>query len=221
MEHGQKTDRSPIALRADEVDTQGEIVIKRASLDGFVWPPKPSTPTEPSVEIEQSEPGMSGLGVLVDSIETTLLGRNGLSFARRAARDGWAPNAEDVYCWRCGGGVGMHETDGEGCGSCRNTKLYWDQAIRLGAYEGLVRDAVLDLKFHRWRTSGNELGRAMGHAIRGRMERIGVMPDEVVLVPKAALPGDSSCHVPNVPQLPCQGAMCHGGTIARLRYRGL
>jgi len=174
---------APAAQHRGIESTAAEIVIRQDTLDGFVWPPASDAPSVPPCDPPQPQDTPGFLGTLLESIETTLLGRTALSFARRAHSQGWSPEPQGAYCWRCGGGVGPHEMDGEGCGSCRNTKLHWDQAVRLGAYDGLIRDAVLDLKFRRWRTSGHELGRSLGKAIRWRMERIGLSAGEVVLVP--------------------------------------
>ncbi len=174
---------SPPTVHVDAPDTPfAEVVVRAQGQGDFLWPPAPpGTITPPPLPVAVAK--RSRLVGLVDSIETTLLGRTALSFARQASRDGWRADAYGVYCWRCGGAVGSHEVDGEGCAQCRNTKLHWDQAIRLSTYDGLVRDAVLDLKFHRWRTTGRELGAAIGDAVLSRMERSQVRADEVVVIP--------------------------------------
>ena len=55
--------------------------------------------------------------------------------------------------------------------------------MRLGAYDGIIRDAVLDLKFRRWRLTGMQLGRAFGVEILERLEVMGLKPSEVLIVP--------------------------------------
>lgn len=179
MEQGRVSERTPIVVRSD----RSEIHVRRVGEGSFVWPPIPDAPASPNIQEETDQSQKSALASLIDSIEITLLGRTALSFARRADEECWSPDTLGDYCWRCGGSVGLHETDGDGCASCRNTKLHWDQAIRLGQHQGIVRDAVLELKFKRWRTSGRELGRSMGHAIKDRMERIGLERSELLLVP--------------------------------------
>lgn len=121
--------------------------------------------------------------MIVDSVETELLGRTGLSFAIAAKRNEWKPEDQTGVCWRCAGSVGEFETDGDGCASCRAIKLPWDRAMRLGAYDGIVRDAVLDLKFRRWRLTGMQLGKAFGVEIGDRLEAMGLKPSEVLIVP--------------------------------------
>ncbi|MEX0877092.1 MAG: hypothetical protein WD114_06500 [Phycisphaerales bacterium] len=120
---------------------------------------------------------------LIESIETHLLGRVGLSFDRWASRTGWSRDHADNYCWRCGGSVGPHETDGEGCAGCRKKPVPWDRAIRLSRYHGVVRDEILALKFHAWRPTGVGLGKHLGWAIRERREQAGIEPDQAMVVP--------------------------------------
>jgi predicted amidophosphoribosyltransferase len=55
--------------------------------------------------------------------------------------------------------------------------------MRLGLYEGIVRDAVLDLKFRRWRLTGMQLGAAFGVEIGTRIRELGLLPSEVLFVP--------------------------------------
>ncbi len=126
---------------------------------------------------------MIGFGAILESVETELLGREGVSFSVAAKRVDWEPEDQTCVCWRCAGSVGEFETDGDGCATCRNVKLPWDRAMRLGAYEGIVRDAVLDLKFRRWRLSGMQIGKAFGVEIGQRIEAMGLKPSEVVVVP--------------------------------------
>jgi predicted amidophosphoribosyltransferase len=97
--------------------------------------------------------------------------------------EGWSRDERGSYCGRCGGTVGPFEADGEGCGSCRQQRLPWEKAIRLGPYSGLLRDAVMDLKFHRWRQTGAQLGRALGQVIGEELDRAQVPRSRAVLVP--------------------------------------
>lgn len=153
--------------------------------DLFVWPPQRAD--EP-VRIDaptEAPPPVHGRGPTRQA-ESDLLGVRSLSFARWAAATGWRADGFGAFCWRCADSVGPHEVDGSGCGSCRDKRLAWDRAARLGVYEGGVRSAVMELKFGRWRRTGAELGRAMGERLREVMDAGGFRPDEVVIVPVPA-----------------------------------
>ena len=52
-------------------------------------------------------------------------------------------------CPRCAESVGPHAAREDGCVKCRQQKLAYDRAWRLGSYEGLLREAILrDGAFH-------------------------------------------------------------------------
>ncbi|KAA0217432.1 MAG: ComF family protein [Leptolyngbya sp. PLA3] len=144
---------------------------------GFVWPPRRAEESAPAQRVRTARVG------LLDVIETQFLGRVGLCFDERARLEGWEPDGAEAYCWRCGGSVGPHEADGEGCASCRTKRLPWERAVRLGAYAGPVRDAVLDVKFRRWRQTGRQLGRALGERLRQEFGRAQIEPANVAIVP--------------------------------------
>ncbi len=126
---------------------------------------------------------MSTASSILESVETELLGRRGVSFKIAAKKTGWEPESREHVCWRCAGSIGPFESDGDGCASCRESKLPWSRAIRLGKHEGILRDAVLDLKFRRWRQTGLQVGEALGTLINERIEEMGIEPAEVRLVP--------------------------------------
>ncbi len=161
---------------------------------GFVWPPAPGPgahppslpplpPPLPSPPSDDARAARAEPHALIESIETELLGRTGLSFDRWAARTGWARDERDDYCWRCGGSVGPHETDGEGCAECRVMRVPWDRAIRLARYRGVIRDEVLALKFNAWRPTGVGLGMHLGRAIGDELKRAQITPHEAALIP--------------------------------------
>ncbi len=147
----------------------------------FVWPPAPVVEPEPT-EVDPAQPR---IGIL-DLIETQFLGRTGLSFDGRTRVTGWAADPQDAYCQRCGGSVGPHEADGEGCGACRRKRLPWERALRLGPYTGQIRAAVLDLKFRNWRQTGAELGRVLGEYLGECLERAQISATEAAIVPVPA-----------------------------------
>ena len=49
-------------------------------------------------------------------------------------------------CPRCGVTVGPHTSVPDGCAGCRNASFAFETVIRLGPYEGRLRDAVLRMK---------------------------------------------------------------------------
>src|SRR5437773_5965627 len=49
-------------------------------------------------------------------------------------------------CPRCAATVGPFADVGGGCISCREQRLHFDRAFRLGPYDGLLREAVLRMK---------------------------------------------------------------------------
>lgn len=118
--------------------------------------------------------------------EADLLGVRSVSFARWARATGWRADGFGAFCWRCADSVGPHEVDGTGCGTCREKRLAWDRAARLGVYEGGARAAVMELKFGRWRRTGAELGAALGERLRDVMDAGGFRAGEVALVPVPA-----------------------------------
>src|SRR5579871_945293 len=50
-------------------------------------------------------------------------------------------------CMRCSSTVGPHTDLTDGCPQCRNEGFAFERAIRLGPYDGLLRDFVLRMKY--------------------------------------------------------------------------
>jgi predicted amidophosphoribosyltransferase len=131
-----------------------------------------------------------GIKAFLRSIEETWLGLEAPAAAERIVEDGWTPDGPDAYCGRCGGSVGPFEqrpthADGTpgGCPRCVRRRLAWQRAIRLGSYEGLLRELVLDVKFRRDRRAGGELGGLLGEAVRVAVEDAGLAGMPLVIVP--------------------------------------
>ncbi|MGE3808133.1 MAG: ComF family protein [Gemmataceae bacterium] len=61
-------------------------------------------------------------------------------------------------CPRCAGTVGPYTATEVGCFSCRDDRFSFERAIRLGPYDGLLRDVVLRMKL----PSGEGLAEVMG-----------------------------------------------------------
>src|SRR5579871_4579459 len=63
-----------------------------------------------------------------------------------------------VTCPRCSSTVGPFSAVDRGCPACRDESFAFDQAIRMGPYEGLLREVVLRMKH----AAGEELAEAVG-----------------------------------------------------------
>jgi ComF family protein len=61
-------------------------------------------------------------------------------------------------CPRCSSTVGLHVDLTEGCSSCRGTPFAFDRTVRLGPYEGRLREVILGMK----QPTGELLAEAMG-----------------------------------------------------------
>lgn len=55
--------------------------------------------------------------------------------------------------------------------------------VRLGAFEGLLREAIHEVKYTAWRRLGTDLGRLLGERLADELERACVPIECVVLVP--------------------------------------
>lgn len=111
-----------------------------------------------------------------------IFGRTPARWADRVARGVWAPDAAGAVCPRCAGAAGPGEVTESGCGACRDQRLAWDAAIRLGPYRDELRDAIHDAKYRGLRGVGLELGRAIGQQLRTRLASAG-LEGPVGLVP--------------------------------------
>ncbi len=112
-----------------------------------------------------------------DAFESAWLGRE-------ASRlEGWRPDGPGAWCPRCGGDVGPYEADGDGCRACRGSRPAFERVIRLGAYEGQLRQAVLAAKFSADRAAGEELGFLLGRRLVEAAGQIGVEAARVVVTP--------------------------------------
>jgi ComF family protein len=84
-------------------------------------------------------------------------------------------------CPRCSSTVGPFVDCSEGCPKCRDESLAFERAVRLGPYEGLLRDLILGMK-----QPGNEgLAEAVGHwwSIRAEQRVRELHADIVVAIP--------------------------------------
>lgn len=158
----------------------------------FVWPPKPVAPevsaSEPAPRDPEAMPADAeprGFLAWLDAAEDEWIGVTARAWRRAAAQAGWAPDRPGSYCPRCGTSAGPFEADADGCPACRGRRLWWARCVRLGSYEGVLRDAVLAAKFTAWRRVGQELGTDLGRAVAGELRRSGVDPAGVAVCPVA------------------------------------
>lgn len=168
----------------------------------FVWPPREVkgegvVTAPPKRSVPRGHHGQSARGAKGSSLDVEVPAERGwwheveeawLGLARRPLvvrlrEAGWVAEVEGAYCPRCGGTTGSFEVDEKGCLACREKKVPWDRAVRLGGYEGELREIVRDVKFTAWRGLGVEVGRLLGARVAGAMEAAGVDAAEFVVMP--------------------------------------
>jgi predicted amidophosphoribosyltransferase len=176
-----------------------------AQAEKFVWPPRPVevlVPQQPQAEQSPPEvaatgPAMSpsiascpahSLGLTpwqqrVREIERVWLGLVTPPLPERMAEAGWMCDLPEAYCGRCGTTVGPGEADSAGCALCRGSRLPWERLVRLGEFDGLLREIIHEVKFTRWRRLGDDLGHLLGGALADVMAQAGVPRRQAVVVP--------------------------------------
>ena len=128
---------------------------------------------------------LTGLRSWARAAEQEWLGVAGVAWHEAAAQAGWDADAASTYCPRCGTSAGPFEADADGCPACRTRRLAWDRTVRLGAYEGVLRDAILAAKYTAWRRVGQELGTDLGNAVATALRESGIAPASVCICPIA------------------------------------
>lgn len=122
-------------------------------------------------------------------------------------------------CPRCAATVGLHATHDGRCGLCRGESFGFTGAVRLGAYEGVIQQAVLRMKH----ASQEGLAEVIGErwAERQREQLLASAPQVIIPVPlhwrkrlwrgynqSAALAGAMSRRL---------GVMCRPGWLRKVR----
>lgn len=151
----------------------------------FVWPPGRGDVVVPpvcenasathAVEARAASPWRE--------IEHVWLGLQTPPLVERLAEAGWSMEAVSAACWRCGASVGVHDADDTGCSACRRTQVPWNRLVRVGTFEGVLRECVHDVKFTRWRRLGDDLGRLLARRVAAELDRVGVDRSTVGVVP--------------------------------------
>ena len=77
-------------------------------------------------------------------------------------------------CPRCTTTVGEHTDVSDGCPRCRGERFHFDSAIRLGLYDGALRDAVLAMKRSPGQLLAECVGRLWAHYHADRFRALGV-----------------------------------------------
>lgn len=84
-------------------------------------------------------------------------------------------------CLQCGAKTSGAAGDLSECGVCRGVKLWFDEAVALGEYGGLLREWLLRMKTSRGDLMSLAMGRLIWHRYRARL--VEFQPDVVVPVP--------------------------------------
>jgi ComF family protein len=84
-------------------------------------------------------------------------------------------------CPRCAGTIGPFAIAEGRCRHCRSENYAFEQVIRLGPYDGLLRDAVLRLKRHQAEGLAEVLGELLGERAVQRLASAGI--EAIVPVP--------------------------------------
>ena len=80
-------------------------------------------------------------------------------------------------CPWCAQTVGPHTDTTDGCAECRGTALGFERAVRLGPYDGKLRDAVLRMKFLAGEGLADLLGRTF---VESRSEALHLLDVDLV-----------------------------------------
>lgn len=164
---------------------------------GFAWPPRSVSAADdveasrravavaegesrrPATVAARSAQPLSWWG----SVERTFFGVTHGTWEQRTGDALWEPDAEGAYCGRCGQTVGMFESTAAGCAHCSGVIYPWNRVVRMGAYAGVLRECVLEVKFSAWRRLGGDLGREHAGVVLRALAAAGVGPGAAVLVP--------------------------------------
>jgi ComF family protein len=84
-------------------------------------------------------------------------------------------------CRRCASTVGPYSHTENGCPRCRTERYAFERVLRLGPYEGLLREAVLRLKHEAGSGLADLLGELWARQAEARLREVGA--DAVVPVP--------------------------------------
>lgn len=162
----------------------------------FVWPPGP--PAGPVVAAEAGSPRLErGFAALVTprgarwrraviEAERAWLGLVHPPVWLRVMEAGWRPDGPGAYCGRCGATRRPGDADpgdGLGCGHCAGKRTRHARLVRLGAYDGVLRELIRGLKFGGERGIGRTVGRLLGLAVRDALERAKLDAQPVTIVP--------------------------------------
>jgi len=123
---------------------------------------------------------------LIGACEDTFLGVATAPLHRRMEEAGWLPDGPSSYCHRCGRRTRGRPRNESTCEFCEHKRPPWTTLTRLGAFEGLAREVVHEVKFTGWRRLGRDAGRLLGLALRDRLQdRAGTLEDlgNSVIVP--------------------------------------
>lgn len=149
--------------------------------------PAPEAPRDVSV---LANPGHTHVAVHVpapapdswNAFEHAWLGVTSEPWSRRRAIVAF--DAPHAACWRCASPVGLHEAGAQGCATCRDVKLPWSRLVRVGAYDGALRDAIREVKFKRFATLGLDVGRELAVPLADAIRQAST-PGPIILVPVA------------------------------------
>ncbi len=137
-------------------------------------------------------PRFPALHAAITLFEQTWLGLVRPTLHDRAREHGWQPDPPASYCPVCGVSVAAYEAldpldaaekADAGCKHCRGEKIMWERFVRLGPYEDLLREVVLEVKFSHWRTLGVQAGALLGAGLARELSRCGAQRAVLIPVP--------------------------------------
>lgn len=137
----------------------------------------PSDTTHPRTSLP---PSRSSTLAIVHAIEQTFFGWSSAPMRVRLADAQWHPDDPGRYCPRCARTL-AENTDA--CAVCRDKRLAWRAALRLGSYDSVLGELIREVKFSKWRRLGHDLGHMLGQVIRDRLEVDRIPPSRAILVP--------------------------------------
>lgn len=125
-----------------------------------------------------------------------------------------------ITCYRCGAEAGPHITTDAGCPVCLNDRFAFAHVLRLGRYEGLLREIVLKCKQGHGEILAEAMGRHFGTILKNSAGL--QLPAAVVPAPshwaRMLLRGHNPAHGLALGLSQSLGVPCCPGWLKRTRY---